>query len=420
MKTLVLILLRFATYSNTLNAVSIVGGESMDRAPIQPIFDTSTENVTAIAGETAELRCTVENKGSYNLIWLNPRKTLISKDDSRFIDDSRISVERPNIRYWNIMVREVRYNDSGEYMCQINTKPVLIKRIILNIKVAPEIIEDWKPTKFEVQEGKMVELVCNATGVPMPVVTWYREANLIRDYSEQPEGERTLQGETLRLHNITRFCDGTYECNAENGVPPIATKIFKITVQFPPEVRLTVRRLGQAIGRETLLECKVAASPHATIQWTHNGTTLPLHLFKYVTNLYNDGVHEKTLTLNIIDIQQEDFGQYTCHASNGLGQDSETMLLYEYNIVTGPRRPQVTTTPWRPSGRPPPRIRPPSTNQGIITPSYYEKKQGGRNQQPSYGGSVYYNYNTANGTVKLTTVSILNIAVLLYHVMRAL
>ncbi|KAH3730032.1 hypothetical protein DPMN_056010 [Dreissena polymorpha] len=115
-------------------AVSIVGGESMDRELMDPSFDTKTENITAIAGETAELRCIAENKRGYGLIWLNPRKTLISKDESRYIDDSRISVERPNIRYWNIIIREVRFNDSGEYMCQINTKPVLIKRINLFVR----------------------------------------------------------------------------------------------------------------------------------------------------------------------------------------------------------------------------------------------------------------------------------------------
>lgn len=71
---------------------------------------------------------------SCQLIWLNPRITLISTDERRFIDDSRISVERPNIQYWNLMIRDVRYNDSGEYMCQINTKPVLIKRILLIVK----------------------------------------------------------------------------------------------------------------------------------------------------------------------------------------------------------------------------------------------------------------------------------------------
>ena len=97
-------------------------------------------------------------------------------------------------------------------------------------------------------------------------------------------------------------------------------------VSVSPEVRITTKRLGQAIGKETLLECKVSASPHATIEWTRNGTKI--HSYRYRTELFNDGKHGKTLTLNIMDIEPEDFGHYTCHASNPLGRDSETMILY--------------------------------------------------------------------------------------------
>lgn len=68
------------------------------------------------------------------LIWLNPRKTLISTDDSRYIDDSRMSIERPKVPDWNLMIREVRFNDSGEYMCQVNTVPVRIRRVYLFVK----------------------------------------------------------------------------------------------------------------------------------------------------------------------------------------------------------------------------------------------------------------------------------------------
>ncbi|KAL4228134.1 hypothetical protein ACF0H5_013569 [Mactra antiquata] len=201
--------------------------------PNDPIFDTSPRNVTAIAGETINLPCAVHNKEIYNLIWMNPRVTLISKDESRVIDDSRISVERPKTKDWNLMIREVRYNDSGEYMCQINTQPIKIKRIYLYVKVPPEFIEDGSDTHFSVEEGSTITLVCNATGVPMPVVTWYKQSKLLTDYSDnENEKESTLIGEMMILRNVSRYCDGKYECNAENGVPPIATRQFKVTVLY--------------------------------------------------------------------------------------------------------------------------------------------------------------------------------------------
>ena len=82
------------------------------------------------------------------------------------------------------------------------------------------------------------------------------------------------------------------------------------------------------MGHETVLECKVSASPHASIIWKRDGTDIPLHRYKLWTEIFDDGKHDKSLHLNIIDVEYEDFGNYTCHASNALGRDSETMLLY--------------------------------------------------------------------------------------------
>ena len=53
----------------------------------------------------------------------------------------------------------------------------------------PEIIEDWTGSILKVLEGTTVELVCNATGVPMPVVTWYRQANSLMDYTNADYGK---------------------------------------------------------------------------------------------------------------------------------------------------------------------------------------------------------------------------------------
>lgn len=43
-------------------------------------------------------------------------------------------------------------------------------------------------------------------------------------------GDDSLTGEVLILHNISRYCDGQYVCNADNGVEPVADKTFDIKV----------------------------------------------------------------------------------------------------------------------------------------------------------------------------------------------
>lgn len=43
------------------------------------------------------------------------------------------------------------------------------------LSVPPKIIDEWSSSFIEAREGDTVELVCNVTGVPPPMVTWYKQ-----------------------------------------------------------------------------------------------------------------------------------------------------------------------------------------------------------------------------------------------------
>jgi len=64
---------------------------------------------------------------------MDPKSVLISTNDRRIIDDTRMSVERPFVRDWNLHIRNVKTSDAGTYTCQINTDPIQIKRIRLTV-----------------------------------------------------------------------------------------------------------------------------------------------------------------------------------------------------------------------------------------------------------------------------------------------
>ncbi|KAH3730027.1 hypothetical protein DPMN_056005 [Dreissena polymorpha] len=104
-------------------AVSIVGGESINPELIDPSFDTKTpkqhshcwrDRGASLYNGKREMICLAlrvgmgvprirKEKGR------RKRKKRISIDESRYINDSRIIVGRPNIRYWNNIIIEYNY-----------------------------------------------------------------------------------------------------------------------------------------------------------------------------------------------------------------------------------------------------------------------------------------------------------------------
>lgn len=316
---------------------SIFGGYSV--FGLEPSFDVPVINVTVHEGDTALLPCSVDFLGDHKVVWTDQWSTLLTLDDRRIIDDPRISIERPYMRDWNLHIRKTTYNDRGQYTCQINTKPVKTKTVMLIVLVPSKIVNELSSRDQTVTEGATVTLVCNVTGVPTPNVTWFKLPN---------DGTQTKQsigspGEILIIHNVSRYCDGVYECLAYNFVDPAVTRQMKVFVEFSPKVSLPTRKIGQYIGRETIMDCEITAFPHSLMYWTRNGSGNDLlNKDKYQVELYSGSEEStrKTLSLRVRDIREEDFGEYICFALNSLGQDKSSLILYDYAVNT---KPKVTT-----------------------------------------------------------------------------
>jgi len=87
------------------------------------------------------------------------------------------------------------------------------------------------------------------------------------------------------------------------------------------------RRIGQQTGRETILECAITAFPHAVNYWEKDGRRITSSM-KHRIEAYDEGDHTLTLSLRIHITGDGDFGEYRCIASNSLGHDEGSMVLY--------------------------------------------------------------------------------------------
>lgn len=107
----------------------------------------------------------------------------------------------------------------------------------------------------------------------------------------------------------------------------VMVKSYLNIFSVPPEIRLPNKRIGQALRKETILECIVTAFPQEITIWTREGVQIT-NSFKYRVEIYAEEDHTIILSLRIRDLDYRDFGDYTCKASNRLGQDEERMNLY--------------------------------------------------------------------------------------------
>ncbi|XP_060062805.1 lachesin-like [Ylistrum balloti] len=304
---------------------------------LEPNFDVPVVNVTAIAGKTAILPCSVQSLGGHKVAWLDPREKILTLEERRVISDDRISLERPYTNDWNLFIRDVKPSDSGKYMCQINTNPVKIKNIVLYVHEAASIIDELSSFDTTAREGDTVQLICNATGIPPPTVTWYRRPSSTKEAAKEVVG---LNGEVLVIYNISRYCDDIYECVAFNDISPAASREIRVVVEFAPEIFLPTKRLGQYLGKETILECRVTANPQVYSTWKRNGVEITNN-YKYRVEVYEEDKNTITISLRIREIDEHDYGTYTCKASNSLGTDMEEMFLHESFPKTVP--PTTTT-----------------------------------------------------------------------------
>ncbi len=70
----------------------------------------------------------------FQVSWVDHHYIPLSYEDRRVVDDHRFSIVRPYIKEWNLQIRDVSWQDQGQYRCTVNTDPVKSKMVMLHVK----------------------------------------------------------------------------------------------------------------------------------------------------------------------------------------------------------------------------------------------------------------------------------------------
>uniref|UniRef100_A0AAG5DCH7 Ig-like domain-containing protein n=1 Tax=Anopheles atroparvus TaxID=41427 RepID=A0AAG5DCH7_ANOAO len=131
------------------------GSMVRDRRPNQlsafePDFVYPLENVTVAKGRDATFTCVVNNLGGYRVsgeatparvAWIKAdAKAILAIHEHVITNNGRLSVTHNDYNTWTLVIRNVKMEDRGVYMCQVNTDPMKMQTAFLEVVIPPDII----------------------------------------------------------------------------------------------------------------------------------------------------------------------------------------------------------------------------------------------------------------------------------------
>ncbi|XP_046970994.1 hemicentin-2-like isoform X2 [Vanessa cardui] len=288
---------------NGFENMSVVGTLAVHGLAKPLILKEPSEIVTQ-QSKMATLKCRL-TKGNPE-----PRITWQFKDDSSDFFSLPDGVSIKDHKY--VIISEVQKYHAGKYRCTAeNIMGTDLYDVDLIVQYPPEFNvsqENHLQGPIEVKSGNAVQLSCNVSGVPPPIVTWTKD-ELPVIYSSHVY---LNNDSVLVLANATTYDSGVFRCNASSALG-FVTKDFNITVYMPPEIARAETTVSVREGELVWLRCAARGAPPPAVRWTRAPPA----------SRALRGVDGLRFVANVTD-----FGEYTCIASNPYGTASLNYTVY--------------------------------------------------------------------------------------------
>ncbi|XP_008936946.1 PREDICTED: hemicentin-1-like, partial [Merops nubicus] len=284
---------------------------------VRPIILNSGSHpseVVVTQGNEISLECKVQGIPEPAITWMKDGHPLASGRDISIRHGGRF-----------LQLKNAQVSDTGRYVCvAANVAGLSDRKYDLNVHVPPSIAGYLQtPENISIVEKNPISLVCEASGIPLPSITWLKNGwpvtlnNSVRILSG---------GRTLRLTHTSVADEGQYTCVVTNAAGEVR-KDFDLSVLVPPGI-VGENKMEDVKVKEkhkVTLTCEVIGNPVPQITWIKDGQSL------------TEDEHHKLLSsgrfLQITNAQVTDTGRYTCVASNPAGDKSKS---YSLNVLVSP------------------------------------------------------------------------------------
>ncbi|XP_023265149.1 carcinoembryonic antigen-related cell adhesion molecule 5-like isoform X2 [Seriola lalandi dorsalis] len=318
-------------YVIILGVISAATGQQVDVEP----------EVFSYPGQTVHLRCALINAAGNELTqvtWTYEPKegnrtniAVFRPNNDPHYPDSPVkgrvsfSPSPPNLDSPSIQISDVRMTDEGNYICSISTFPAGNRQGTTSLVMLEEVGK-VTVTATDPVEFSSVSLSCFVSSGSSLSFLWLNGSS---EVTASDRVQLTDGNTTLTIVSVTRYDQGPFRCHVFNAVSNGTSAPVNLSISFGPENINLTKSPSQDYyveGSDISLLCSAVSRPAALFNWFLNRVPL------------SDTGPE----LRLINIKEDQSGNYSCQAFNNKTMRNETSQPSIISVLT--RVSNVTVT----------------------------------------------------------------------------
>ncbi|KAJ7319639.1 hypothetical protein JRQ81_019150 [Phrynocephalus forsythii] len=319
-------------HPNVLLMPKLGGVKALNSSLIQPsthfrsqgerpkIITKKTNSLSVLAESDVVIPCDATGEPKPFLSWTKISTGKISFANTRI---QRFEV----LKNGTFIIRNVQLQDRGQYLCTAQNLHGVDKMIVLLTVLAqqPKMLGS-RFRDVTVYFGEKVTMVCQASGIPNPHISWIFPDRKILQMVSSTEGRIMLyENGTLSLKDTTFSDRGVYKCIASNAAGADSLAVRLHVAALPPIIQQEkLENISLSVGQNVNIHCSAKGAPLPGIRWVlFDGTQIRTSQFVH-GNLFvfPNG------TLYIRNVSPRDSGSYECIAANMVGAARRTVWLH--------------------------------------------------------------------------------------------
>ncbi|NXE21346.1 MXRA5 protein, partial [Ardeotis kori] len=286
----------------------------------KPSFrDPVNERITAIAGHSINLNCSVQGNPKPSTSWILPNGTEVLSGSHLH----RFYHKRNGILH----ISSLSAGDAGTYRCTARNPGGYVERVVfLKVGLRPEISNQYN-NLVSIINGETLQLHCVTQPNQQMQISWTLPNGMVLDAPQDVGRFSLLENGSLTVREASVFDRGTYLCKVSTEYGTSVMNVPVIVIAYPPRITSEPAPVIYARpGNSVKLNCMAIGIPKAEITWELPDKS---HLTTGAqSRLYGNKFLHPQGSLVIQQSTQRDAGFYKCTAKNILGSDSKTTYIH--------------------------------------------------------------------------------------------